>query len=103
VCTSFDIKDDPILQKFLEQYRRVNKRDMVWIENFRENTRQWRMTYDPYQNQKILQTYGKNPPKSFKIRQQMLEELKNILDRYSQITPINDYCVLDAIKQDFKN
>lgn len=68
ICTSYDIADDPYLHIFLEQYRRVPKREMVWVENFREDTRQWRMTYDPFQNQKILQTYGKKPPKSFKIR-----------------------------------
>ena len=73
-CTDFGIKDDLYLERFMEQYRKVSLRDMVWIENFREDTRQWRMTYDPFQNLKLLQTYGKQPPKSFVIRQKILEE-----------------------------
>ena len=103
-CSDFEMKDDLYLERFVQQYGKVDKRNLVWIENFREDTRQWRMTYDPFQNQKLLQTYGKQPPKSFIIRQKILEEQRNILDRYSQITPVNDQdFVLNKIKQDFKN
>lgn len=77
---------------------------MVFVENFREHTKQWKMAYDPYASEKMLQVYGKEPPQSFKIRQKILQEQRNILDRYSHPAPVNDPgSVLDAIKRHFRN
>lgn len=90
MCGRIDIEKDEYCLKFLEAYRPVRKRGMVWVENFREDSRQWRMAYDPYQHTQVLQIYGKHPPRSFQIRQKILEEQKNILDRYSHVSPVNE-------------
>ena len=42
--------------------------NFVFTENFRENTKQWRLAYDPYLAESMLTIYGKEPPQSFKIR-----------------------------------
>ena len=39
ICTDYGIKDDIYCNRFMSQYRAVKKRDMVWVENFREDTR----------------------------------------------------------------
>jgi hypothetical protein len=34
-------------------------------ENFRENSKQWKLAYDPFASDKMLMIYGENPPQSF--------------------------------------
>ena len=59
------------------------------------------MAYDPYKSLKMLQIYGKDPPKSFQTRLRKLEEMKNLLDRYSQISPVVGATVLDELKRNW--
>lgn len=53
-CKKFDLHKDEHHQNFLDAYRQCRRRGMVWVENFREDTKQWRMVYDPYLNKKML-------------------------------------------------
>ena len=60
------------------------------------------MAYDPYKTLAMLQIYGKEPPMSFKIRMKKFEEMKTILDRYAQSSPVQAVCVLDELKRNWR-
>mmetsp|Transcript_14147 Transcript_14147/g.22055 ORF Transcript_14147/g.22055 Transcript_14147/m.22055 type:complete len:100 (-) Transcript_14147:2670-2969(-) len=82
--------DTLFADEFLSLYKTKNLKNFVKTENFRENTKQWKMVYDPYMADKMQVIYGQKPPKSFQIRQKIFQEQCNILDRYSQVTPVNN-------------
>jgi hypothetical protein len=57
----------------MKVYRSKNLKNFVFVENFREDSKQWRLAYDPYLAESMLQIYGKEPPQSFKIRQRIFD------------------------------
>lgn len=59
ICTK---KYDLDTSDFLQIYRSKNLSNFVWAENFREDTKQWRLAYDPYMAESMLTIYGKDPP-----------------------------------------
>jgi hypothetical protein len=74
----------------------------VFTENFKEQTKQWKLAYDPYSADKMLTIYGKTPPMSFKIRQRVFDDQRNILDRYSLPAPVhNRNSVYDEIQRQY--
>lgn len=79
---------DAFHQSILSEMKDRELRNFVKIENFKEDTRQWQLTYDPFSITKMLQIYGDNPPHSFVIRQELLLQQRIILERYSFPRPI---------------
>ena len=91
-------RDDELYEAFFK----ADPQKLIWHENFRENTRQWKIAYDPYKTIQMLQIYGRDPPLSFKIRLQKFEEMQFVLDRYSQIATVLRQCSLDDVKRNFR-
>ena len=42
------IKMEPRDEDLIEAYKVSDPNKMIWHENFKENTRQWKIAYDPY-------------------------------------------------------
>ena len=60
--------------RFLKSYKERDLLSFVKVENFREDSRQWKVAYDPYKKDRMIQIYGKEAPQSFQIRQKILQE-----------------------------
>lgn len=53
---------------FTAAYANANLKHFVHLDQFRENSRQWLLAYDPFKADQMLQIYGRKQPQSFLIR-----------------------------------
>lgn len=48
--------------QFRSHFERLDLSQKVKVENFKENTRQWELAYDPFKSEQMLQIYGTKQP-----------------------------------------